>query len=125
MWALNCLETHSRLSRVQISEDNGKPVQRTDQCNEINKYSGIQPLYSPPLPSPPLPSPPLPSSPLLSPPLPSLLLIDRAISYGVQKTSLTTGGSLSYGLLTTCAVRWPDVERRINADLFVNNSSIL
>ena len=49
-------------------------------------------------------------------------LIDRAISYGVQKTSLTTGGSLSYGLLTTCAgctVRWPDVERRINADLLI------
>ena len=55
--------------------------------------------------------------------------IDRAISYGVQKTSLTTARRLiklrsHVSVLTTCAVRWPDVERRINADLFVNNSSI-
>ena len=49
-------------------------------------------------------------------------LIDRAISYGVQKTSLTTVSCFSHDHLRCF---WPDVEPRINADLFVNNSSIL
>ena len=57
-------------------------------------------------------------------------LIDRAISYRVQKTSIINFMRLiklrsHVSVLTTYAVLWPDVERPINADLFANNSPIL